>query len=796
MKTFFTLILFITATSFLTAQTTTGFSAGEGYADGLLSNNTNWGGQFFYVNTTNESVATQSNTAEAFWGQSQPISEGETITFEVDMSFGGDLGYTVNNFVAQIGFNAGGTTSSGGSDRQFIYLKALTNGKLKMERRAGGNLQSTPSYSQGPSIDTWKNEDLTVKVSFLLGNSASTSTVTARLINRTTGEFTDAAFDQNGIFSTTVYNGAVNGNLYGFFRTLTLQDGDGATTESFSVSSVKLINEDTLFPSIFTNTTSDNQWATAANWDSGSVPSSYTEVTISSGQAIEAGNTTAALANTIIVDSGGSLTIDETSSLTVSGDFTNNGTVTLNSTADDFSSLIVEGTATGDVIYNRYVNAYSATAGGGWDGTGSPVAMSIADFISDNTSVIYLVGDTYALGPFNNFTNQYEYYTTTTGPSAGAFTAAKGYTMATDDTNGATVKYTGTIATTSQSIDVINNNDANGGVGRRWNFVSNPYPSYINGNTNAAAVNNFLDVNSGVLDATYTGVYGWNGSSYDIYNQLDGAFSIAPGQGFFVAAASSSNTALDFTPAMRTTNGSGDFILGPQPLVHKLELKLFNGEMQKAKTNIYFKNGLSLDLDPGYDAGAYNQSKKISTRLPQGSQETAFARNAMGMEAMQNTRVPLEIRQNAGQAFRVSMAEADLPQDINVYLEDTLNGTLTSLKDQDFELVAQSDLSGAERFFIVFNDNSILSSGDTLGINALNVYKVNTDNFVTIAGITPDLGKLNVSLYNILGQTVREKELNPTTATQRVSTNGLASGLYVVQLRSANQVFNKKIIVE
>ena len=293
-------LLFIFFSVFaLNAQTTTNFSSAEGYADGLLSNNTNWGGQFFYVNTTNESVATQSNTAEAFWGQSQPISEGETITFEVDMSFGGDLGYTANNFVAQIGFNAGGTTSSGGSDRQFIYLKALTNGKLKMERRAGGNLQSTPSYSQGPTIDTWKNEDLTVKVSFLLGNSASTSTVTARLINRTTGEFTDAAFDQNGIFSTTVYNGAVNGNLYGFFRTLTLQDGDGATTESFSVSSVKLINEDTLFPSIFTNTTSDNQWATAANWDSGNVPSSYTDVTISAGQAIEAGNSTAASANTI-----------------------------------------------------------------------------------------------------------------------------------------------------------------------------------------------------------------------------------------------------------------------------------------------------------------------------------------------------------------------------------------------------------------------------------------------------------------------------------------------------------------
>ena len=112
MKTIYTLIFLIITTSFLTAQTTTNFKSAEGYADGLLSNNTNWGGQFFYVNTTNESVATQSNTADAFWGQSQSISEGETITFEVDMKFGGDLGYTGNTFIAQIGFNAGGTTSS------------------------------------------------------------------------------------------------------------------------------------------------------------------------------------------------------------------------------------------------------------------------------------------------------------------------------------------------------------------------------------------------------------------------------------------------------------------------------------------------------------------------------------------------------------------------------------------------------------------------------------------------------------------------------------------------------------
>ena len=277
---------------------------------------------------------------------------------------------------------------------------------------------------------------------------------------------------------------------------------------------------------------------------------------------------------------------------------------------------------------------------------------------------------------------------------------------------------------------------------------------------------------------------------------LDAAFSIAPGQGFWIAAASESEVALDFTAAMRTTTGSGDFVTGPQPLTYYVGLKLYNGETQKAATKFYFRDGLSLGLDTGYDAGAFNQSTKLSTRLPGGSQETAFARNAMGMDAMQDTRVPLEIRQNAGQAFTISIADMELPQDIYVYLEDTLNGTLTSLKDQDFELTAQSNLSGVDRVFIVFKSNSVLSNGDAFGIEALNVYKANNDSFVTITGVSLELGQLNATIYNILGQAVREKALNPTTATQRVSTDGLASGLYIVQLRSGNQVFIKKIIIE
>mgnify|MGYP001312742561 CR=1 FL=1 len=502
------------------------------------------------------------------------------------------------------------------------------------------------------------------------------------------------------------------------------------------------------------------------------------------------------------VGSGASLTVSETGYLTASGTFNNTGSVTLNSTADNFSSLIVQGTATGDITYNRYVNIYDDANGGGWDLVGSPTDMTITDFIAANGANIEVLGDEYAFSQYNNVLDQWERYATAS--QQGSFTAGQGYSMATASNGppppggaiGTTVAFTGEMQTTNQSIDVINNNAANGGVGRRWNLVSNPYPSYIHGNAAAQTTNNFMDVNSGVIDESFLGVYGWNGSSYTTYNFTSDAFSIAPGQGFWIAALNTADTPLDFTTAMRTTTGTGDFVAGPQALVYRLALKLYNADVEQAKTNFYFKNGLTLGLDPGYDAGAYNQLTKLSTRLPVGSQEFAFAINAMDINSLENARVPLEIRQNAGQSFSVSMEDMELPEDIYVYLEDTLNGTVTSLKEGDFELTAQSDLSGAERFFIVFKDNSVLSSGDTLGIDTLNVFKANTDNFVTIAGITPDLGKLDVTLYNILGMRVREQSLNPATTTQRVSTDGLASGLYVVQIRSANQIFNKKIIIK
>jgi hypothetical protein len=48
----------------------------------------------------------------------------------------------------------------------------------------------------------------------------------------------------------------------------------------------------------------------------------------------------------------------------------------------------------------------------------------------------------------------------------------------------------------------------------------------------------------------------------------------------------------------------------------------------------------------------------------------------------------------------------------------------------------------------------------------------------------------------MLGVVVKQTLLNTTITTQRVSTDGLTSGLYVVQIKSGNQIITKKVIIK
>jgi hypothetical protein len=643
------------------------------------------------------------------------------------------------------------------------------------------------------------------------------------------------------------------------------------------------------FVETFTNSSGDGQWDTPSNWASGSVPSSSTNVTISSGQSIEAGSDNAgtviasagenqtlsitapsgltftsvdfasygnatsdganfvigpchaansesivegyllentgtifipasndvfgdpcvgtvkrlyvkatygsssasnAVANNLTIDSGGSLTVAANSDLTLSGDFTNNGTVTLNSDSDEFSSIIVGGSSTGDIVYNRYVNTVGS---GEWDLIGSPVdGLSISGFVTTNSSVLAANGSAYAVGYHDNTDDSWTNYTTSTVGGAGNFDIARGYQMATS--SGATMAFTGSIATTDQTQSIINNN-GNGNGGRRWNLVANPFPSYLNANTNAHASNNFLSVNASVIDSNFLSIYGWDadGSGYTIYNNTSSATYIAPGQAFFVAAASSSAANLSFTEAMQTTTGGDDFInLDPGNTSSEFSLKFHQGDNLLADTKFYFDYGLNPGLDPGYDAGALNQSMALTSRLAEEDQGINMSINAMNIDSFEQTAIALVVNTEAGTTFRISMEDSTIPENVDVLLLDTQTQISTNLRDQDFILTPQSDLSGMGRFYLKMGSNSL--GGNDIEESLISIYKPLDRDCIVMEGLS-NVQSGEVTLYNIMGQEILSKTLQTGLSTQNISTAGLTTGIYVIKLEVDSTLISKKFLI-
>ena len=497
------------------------------------------------------------------------------------------------------------------------------------------------------------------------------------------------------------------------------------------------------------------------------------------------------VAQNLTVISGGSITIPKDSYVFVGGDFTNTaGTVTLHSDSDEFSSLLVSGTAIGNITYNRYVNIVGT---GEWDLIGAPVSgMAFSTLIQDPN--IARNGDFYAVGSYDNTTDT---WTNATAETTGNLALGQGYQMAT--TSGGTLSFTGDIADGNRTVTITNNDAANSGAGRRWNLIANPFASYLNGNSNADGTNNFLTVNTAAIDDNFRAIYGWkaDGTGYAIYNNTSTATYIAPGQGFFVAAAGSGEgQTITFTKAMQTVIGADDFVaLGPSVTSYELVLDMHSDAVKVADTKFYFKEGLTLGLDPGYDAGAYNQSSGLSSRFLEQANGIGMGINAMSIDDMSNVIVPLVVHQQAGITLKIQIANSTIPEDINVYLEDTVENTFTLLTNERFELLAQTTLSGVGRFFLHFTTN-VLSTDTVSSTSLVTVYKGKGNTYITVEGLQQFSQPANLTLYNILGMKILSRKIQNPSQKEMLSTVGMSTGVYILKVQAENIVFTKKLVIE
>ena len=493
------------------------------------------------------------------------------------------------------------------------------------------------------------------------------------------------------------------------------------------------------------------------------------------------------------VISGGSIEVFEGGSLTINGNLVINGQVVLNSISNKFSSLIVSGSSTGNIIYKRHVNAFNGSTGN--DLISAPIiSQNFGEFSSNNPNIFENPNnqDQKLFGPFNEQTGQYQTYSTINN-NLTPMISGIGYRAARDASedliSGTTFVFEGELET---GIVNINLTETTSSTFEGWNLIGNPYPSYIDFDT-------FFNLNKAQLDdATYQAIYGYDGDANDgwtVLNNVTTNLLIAPGQGFFVKSKNAGGT-ITFTPAMRTDGTSDDFILGRTTASHFGFLKLeasSNGSTYS--TDFYFNSNATSGLDPGYDAAIFGgnvPSFSIYSYLVQNDDGTPFTIQALNNSAMDNVIIPLGIEASQGQDITISIFETDIPESIDVYLEDTLTNTFTLLNSNNYTFTAGSDLNDGGRFYLRFEGDALGTPDST--IENINIAFNKNNEAVVISGQLKNETRLKI--YDLNGKVLSSKSLDLETTIQSINVSHLSTGIYIVELISVtNEKRIQKLII-
>ena len=555
-------------------------------------------------------------------------------------------------------------------------------------------------------------------------------------------------------------------------------------------------------------------WDSSANATSNTTPagSNTKPVYIASGSATL--STTGLSFPSIEVASGATLTIDAGKDVTLSsstntssyqsGNFINNsGTVIMNSDATNFSSLIIEGTATGNITYNRWVNSVSnsspSDANPGWDLVGSPVLNGTLDPTTLATS-----GSNYGILPFDNTSSSNGTWTNTTSDATFTTSTGIGYAMA--KTTAGTVAFTGIPNTFTNTDVAITNNTS--GAGTHWNLVANPFPAFLalNGDAkdNSSATSSFLWYNGSSVDVLGNtgfdeGVWYWDGTDYIAKNNnSSGNVYAVPGQAFFISAESSGN--VSFRTGNVTTQasiGSGDdFIPGDEFDEDKAEIHISAIQnLVGNSTEIYFNEFGSDGLNEGYDTRSFPSAvNRIYSRLVENDPGVNLAIQTLSFDEMWDKTIPIGINAVSGEELTISISYRTSPADLKIYLEDTHLNLLTNLLEEDYVLIPQTDIEGVGRYFI--HTSAETMSSEEVSTSLLNVYNEVNTNFITIEGLTTQSSNTTVSLYNILGGKVLETVLDNSNNTHRIPIHSLSKGIYIIELHSASHRLTKKLLIQ
>ncbi len=500
----------------------------------------------------------------------------------------------------------------------------------------------------------------------------------------------------------------------------------------------------------------NTDWTTASNWDNG-LPNSNIDAVISNTTNNPIINSEISVAN-LTIDSNASLTINSSASLSVKNNLTNNGTFIANSGA----SLIAEGTSTGNgnITYNFNIVDQN------WHLISSPVVgeQYDDDWVEDNNIAISLKNNR-GVSTYNNVTQNWDYlkegvpFTFNSGIGYGVLRSTAG-----------NISFTGSILSTDISVPITHGNN------NYWNFMANPYPSYMN-------ISDFITTNDAKIEDAYKAIYVWNGTNYLLFT----SGHIHPGQSFFINSKVSSGN-ISFTKSMQTHQTNVPLYKQKHP---ELNLKISSGSVSKTTTILYTTKGTK-SLDIGLDFGIFDgvdEPINVYSYLVENDEGVKIANQNLPIDDIDAISIPIGVKTKRHENVIFSLETSSLPENLNVYLEDRENNIKTILNKDSVSYTATipSNLEKG-RFFLS-------TSYKTLNANVLETSKLliySSNKKIHLKNL-PQNKKL-VTVFDITGKTVFKTNVKQTN--EIIDVSHLKTGeVYILQLKTDKETISKKLII-
>lgn len=535
----------------------------------------------------------------------------------------------------------------------------------------------------------------------------------------------------------------------------TANNNDGTLT---SMSSSAWTTSDCPYAHHFLGTSSSN-WNSNSNWFGGwkvnsnvpaYIPADATNMPVINNDVSCKGLT---------VETNASLTISTGKSLTLSGDLTVNGQLVIESGTNSIGSLIDNGTigGTGTMTMKRYISK------NGWHYISSPVSNCQSNTLTN--SALYSYNETTSswspIGLNQTLTNMagYDVYyqSNTTASFSGTFN-------------------TGTFSNTNLTSSVDG-----------WNFVGNPYPSYID-----------WDASSGWTKTNIeNAIYMWDEAKNTYVSYVDGVGShsdvdnlIAPTQGFWVKTQAGKTGTLKMNNNVRTHATSSFRSNSNEKNIIHLQV---SGEKYTDQTSIAFKTGSDDYFDPTNDA------RKLFAEGSNGPQlfTSTIDNYQLSINSLpdfyEKEIIPLGVTIGISGTYEISISDSsEFDKNIAIYLEDHFTGEIVNLwqSSYTFDAVNTDD---PNRFTIHFvKPVSINTTTSIEGEQNQEIKIYSTGKYVTCENI-PSNAIINV--YDVMGKQVFASTTQNATTFYQVNLNAQTSGTYIVKITSENESKTEKVAI-